>query len=86
MAFELVHNVHRLLNDTPVDLSTKEAMYTIYLVINLPWCCALAFLFAARCSSDGGRDPLGQNCKLPPIFAQEKMVQHPIFPSMICKS
>jgi len=81
--YELVCNVHRLLYDTLVDLSTKEAMYTIYLVINLPWCCMLAFLFAAPCSSDGardpfgpdgGRDPLGQNCKFPPNIAQVNMV------------
>ncbi len=73
--FELVRNAHHLLDDTLVDFSTKEAMYTIYLVINLPWWCMLAFLTAAPCSSDrgrgpfgpgGGRGPVGQSCKLPP--------------------
>ncbi len=80
MTLELVCNVHlhRLLYDPLRDTSTKEAMNTIYLVINLPWWCMLAFFFAAPGSSDGGRGPfasdggrgpLGHNCKIPPNFA-----------------
>ncbi len=46
-----------------------------------------AFLFAAPSSFDGASGPLGpdggkvhvgQKCKLPPNFAQVKMVQHPL--------
>ena len=86
MTFESVCNVHRLLYNTLRDFSTKEAMTTVYLVINLPWWCMLTFLSPAPCSSGGGRGPLGHNCKIPPHFAQLKMMQHLIFPAMISKS
>ena len=63
MTLELVCNVHlhRLLYDPLRDTTTKEAMNTIYLVINLPWWCMLAFFFAAPCSSDGGRGPFSSD-------------------------